>query len=103
MADQKINLAAMKKIGMVQQKQKEYFALRLRAVGGDLTPAQFRKVAEVAETYGNKKIHLTTRQGIEIHNVHHTKLIDAKEELAKARISMGACGPRVRVVVACPG
>ena len=36
MADRKINLAAMKKIGMVQQKQKEYFALRLHAVGGVL-------------------------------------------------------------------
>lgn len=103
MADWKVDLAAMKKIGMIQQKQKEYFALRLRAVGGDLTPTQFRKVAEVAETYGDSKIHLTTRQGIEIHNVHHTKLINAKEELSKARISMGACGPRVRIVVACPG
>ena len=103
MADGKFNLTAMKKIGMVQQKQKEYFALRLRAVGGDLTSTQFRKVAEVAETYGNKKIHLTTRQGIEIHNVHYSKLKNAKEDLAKAGIRMGACGPRVRIVVACPG
>ncbi len=103
MAEEKFDLAAMKKIGMIQQKQKEYFALRLHVVGGDLTSAQFRKVAEVAEIYGKKKIHLTTRQGIEIHDVHHTKLEEARGELAKAGISMGACGPRVRVVVACPG
>lgn len=103
MTEQEFDLAAMKKIGMIQQKQKEYFALRLRAVGGDLTSAQFRKVAEVADAYGRKKIHLTTRQGIEIHNVHYTKLEEAREELAKAGIRMGACGPRVRVVVACPG
>ena len=51
MSDKQFDLAKMKKVGMIQQKQKEYFALRLRAIGGDLTPKQFRKVAEVAEVY----------------------------------------------------
>lgn len=97
------DLAAMKKVGMIQQKQKEYFALRLRAVGGNLTPVQLRGIAEISEMYGDGSIHITTRQGIEIHNVHHTKLEEAKEELGKCGIKMGACGPRVRIVVACPG
>lgn len=97
------NLAEMKKVGMIQQKQKEYFALRLRAVGGDLNVEQLRKIAEIAEKYGQNEVHLSTRQGVEIHNVHHSNLETAKSELAKVGIRMGACGPRVRVVVACPG
>ena len=103
MAKQGVDNAEMKKIGMIQQKQKEYFALRLRVVGGDLNPDQFRKVAEIAEIYGDGNIHITTRQGIEIHNVYYTKLEKAKDELQTVGIRMGACGPRVRIVVACPG
>jgi dissimilatory sulfite reductase (desulfoviridin) alpha/beta subunit len=103
MAKKEFDLAAMKKVGMIQQKQKEYFVMRLRAVGGDLNVTQLRKIAEVAEKYGKAKVHLSTRQGVEIHNVHYSNLEAARLELEKVDIKMGACGPRVRVVVACPG
>lgn len=103
MAELKLDLAALKKIGMIQQKQKEYFALRLHAIGGDFTAEQLRKVAEVSQKYGKGQVHLSTRQGIEIHFVHHTNLETARLELEKVGIAMGACGPRVRIVVACPG
>lgn len=103
MSEKILDLAELKKIGMVQQKQKEYFALRLRAVGGDLTSAQLRKITEVADKYGRGELHLSTRQGIEIHNVHHTALENARMELETAGVYMGACGPRVRIIVACPG
>jgi anaerobic sulfite reductase subunit C len=95
--------AAYKKVGMIQQRQKEYFAMRLRAVGGDLTTDQLRKIAEVADRYGKSGVHLSTRQGVEIHYVHHTKLEKARQELASVGVGMGACGPRVRIVAACPG
>ncbi len=97
------DLAALKKVGMIQQKQKEYFAMRLHVVGGDLDAEQLQKVAEVAATYGQSQIHLSTRQGIEIHFVHYSKLEAARLELEKVGIAMGACGPRIRVVTACPG
>lgn len=103
MAELELDLVALKKVGMIQQKQKEYFALRLHAVGGDLTAEQLQKVAEIAKTYGRGQVHLSTRQGIEIHFVHYTNLEVARLELEKAGIAMGACGPRVRIVVACPG
>lgn len=103
MAELELDLAALKKVGMIQQKQKEYFALRLHAIGGDLTAEQLRKVAEVSQKYGKGQVHLSTRQGIEIHFVHHTNLEAARLELEKVGITMGACGPRVRIVVACPG
>jgi anaerobic sulfite reductase subunit C len=97
------DLAALKKIGMIQQKQKEYFAMRLRAVGGDLTAQQLKKISEVARKFGKGEVHLSTRQGIEIHNVHHANLEKARLELEQVGVYMGACGPRVRIVVACPG
>ncbi len=95
--------AAYKKVGMIQQRQKEYFAMRLRAIGGDLTADQLRKIADVADRYGRSGVHLSTRQGVEIHYVHHTNLEQARQELASAGVGMGACGPRVRIVAACPG
>jgi len=103
MSEQHFDLAELKKVGMIQQKQKEYFAMRLHAIGGDFTGDQMRKVIDVAERFGKGRIHLSTRQGIEIHFVHHTQLETARKELESAGIAMGACGPRIRIVTACPG
>ncbi len=103
MTKPRFNLAELKKIGMIQQKQKTLFALRLRTFGGNFTTTQIRKVTEVADKYGDGNIHMTTRQGIEIHNVDYTNMEIAKDELAEVGIKMGACGPRIRVVTACPG
>lgn len=97
------DLAELKKVGMIQQKQKEYFAMRLHAVGGDFTAVQMKKIAEVAETFGRGELHLSTRQGIEIHFVRHDDLEPARAALESVGVTMGACGPRVRIVVACPG
>jgi dissimilatory sulfite reductase (desulfoviridin) alpha/beta subunit len=72
-------------------------------VGGDFTAAQLKKVAEVAERFGRGELHLSTRQGIEIHFVHQSQLESARKELESAGIAMGACGPRIRIIVACPG
>lgn len=95
--------AELSKNGMIPQKQKGYFAMRLHAVGGDFTVEQMAKILEVAGTFGKGKIHLSTRQGVEIHFVHETLLEEARQALESAGISMGASGPRVRVVTACPG
>lgn len=103
MEEEKINLASMKKVGIIQQKQKEYFVMRLHAVGGDLTARQLKKISEVAGKYGKGKVHLSTRQGVEIPYIHHADLEKAKKELKEVGIEMGACGPRVRIIVACPG
>ncbi|MBA3052298.1 4Fe-4S binding protein [bacterium] len=103
MKEKEFDLAALKKVGMIQQKQKEYFALRLRAVGGDYNSLQIKKIAEIADKYGRGELHLSTRQGIEIHNVHYSDLEKARMELETVEVYMGACGPRIRIIVACPG
>ena len=77
--------------------------MRLHAVGGDFTADQLYRVAEVSKRYGRGEVHLSTRQGIEIHFVHKENLEAATKALEDAGIAMGACGPRIRIVVACPG
>lgn len=89
--------------GLIRQRQKGYVALRLRAVGGEFTADQLRAIASVAERYGKGRLHLTMRQGIEIHSVLRVESRAAVEELAVAGVTMGADGPRVRIVTACPG
>lgn len=87
----------------IRQKQPGLFALRLRAVGGDLTATQIQAIATVAEQYGNGGIHITTRQGVEIHDVKKEDLTAAQAQLEASGLTMGADGNRVRIVIACPG
>jgi dissimilatory sulfite reductase (desulfoviridin) alpha/beta subunit len=88
---------------MIRQKQQDYYLLRLKAVAGDLTATQLACIALVAERYGRGVVHLSTRQGVEIHHVHQDNLDNARHVLQIAGVEMGASGNRVRVIVACPG
>ncbi|MEI8032955.1 MAG: 4Fe-4S binding protein [Chlorobiaceae bacterium] len=103
MSEHELDSAALGKVGMMRQKQPDMYVMRLKAVAGDLTADQLACVAVVARKYGRGFVHLSTRQGIEIHYVHKDNLETARFELQEAGIEMGACGPRVRVIVACPG
>jgi anaerobic sulfite reductase subunit C len=94
---------AKKTAGTIRQKQKGFVALRLHAVGGEFDSAQMRTIAAVAEKYGRSRLHLTTRQGIEIHFVHASDAGPALRELESAGVTMGADGNRVRIITACPG
>ena len=96
-------VAPVSKVGMMGQKQPNYYVLRLKAVAGDLTASQLSCIAGVAEQYGRGVVHLSTRQGVEIHYVHRDNLENAELELEKSGVELGSCGPRVRVIVACPG
>lgn len=62
----KVDYATLKKGGFMRQKQKNNFSLRLACVGGTLTAENLRKIAEVAEKFGDGYVHLTSRQGVEI-------------------------------------
>lgn len=99
----KTDYAALKKGGFMRQKQKDNFSLRLAVVGGTLTAENLRKIAEVAEKYGDGHVHLTSRQGVEIPFVKLQDIDDVKESLAEGGCVPGVCGPRVRTVTACQG
>lgn len=99
----KIDYAALKSGGIIMQKDDDFFAMRLRLPGGRVSADQLSKLAEVAKKYGRGGVHLTARQGVEIPWIEFGKIEAARRELDSAGLSLGACGPRFRVVTACPG
>lgn len=99
----KFDINELKRIGINGQKQKDTFLVRLKTVAGDMTADELNTVALVARKFGGARVHLTTRQAIEIHNIHVDDLQAAREELEQNGIGLGVCGPRGRGVVACPG
>lgn len=98
-----VDFAALKKGGFMRQKQKNNFSLRLRVVGGNLNAAQFAKIAEVSEKYGDGHVHLTSRQSVEIPFIKFDDIEEVKAALAEGGVQPGVCGPRVRTVTACQG
>jgi len=98
-----LDLEELKAGGIISQRQKNMFSVRIRIVGGNVTPAQLRKIADLSETYGKSYVHITTRQGFEISHVKFEDVEKVTDELKKVDLILGACGSRVRVVVACQG
>jgi dissimilatory sulfite reductase (desulfoviridin) alpha/beta subunit/TusA-related sulfurtransferase len=98
-----VNLDELKRVGIIAQRQKDTFLIRLRTVAGDMTSEELNAVARVSATFGRSRVHLTTRQAVEIHNIHREDLQAAREELERNGIVLGVCGPRGRGIVACPG
>jgi len=102
-SEKRIDLAALKAGGFIKQCQPNLFAFRLRVPVGDITAKQLSAVAKIAEKYGQGRIHLTARQGLEINDINFDDFNDVQGELKAAGLSLGACGARVRVVTGCPG
>lgn len=98
-----IDYAALKKGGFMRQKQKGYFSLRVRVVGGYLTSENLKKVSEVADKFGKAYVHLTSRQSVEIPFIRFEDIQEVNDELAKEGLRPSVCGPRVRTVTACQG
>ena len=103
LAAAKVNLDELKRVGIIAQKQKDTFLIRLRTVAGDMTADELNTVARVSQKFGGSRVHLTTRQAVEIHNIVFEDLQAAREELEQSGIVLGVCGPRGRGIVACPG
>lgn len=97
------NIKELKSGGLMKQKERDLFSLRLRIVGGFVKVEQLVKLSEIAKKYGKGYIHLTTRQGIEIPHINFRDFEEVKKELAKVELEMGACGQRVRTITACQG
>ena len=82
-----VDYSTLKKGGFMRQKQKDNFSLRLAVVGGTLTAENLKKIAEVAEKYGDGHVHLTSRQGVEIPFIKLQDIDEVKESLPRAIVS----------------
>ncbi|MFQ5711720.1 MAG: 4Fe-4S binding protein [Candidatus Geothermarchaeales archaeon] len=98
-----IDVEELKKGGYILQEDPNYYTVRLRVPAGTLTTEQVAGLGRIAKKYGNGRIHLTTRQGIQIPYVRYERLGEITEELKRNGTPPGSCGPRVRNISSCVG
>ena len=89
--------------GIIKQKQKNYFILRTRIPGGHIKADILKNYYIIAKRFGRDYVHISTRQGIEIPWVHIKDIPKLLGKLKDLSILKGACGPRSRNLIACPG
>ena len=93
----------LKKRGFLRQKQDGYFILRTRTTRGNYTDDQLETLLAVARTFGNKMIHPSTRQGLEIPFIRYEDIDKVEQIVCAAGIAIGTSGPRLRSTTVCPG
>lgn len=98
-----VDFTELKKGGFIRQQGPELFIMRLRSIGGHLTSRDLENIALLAGKYGRGEVHLTTRQGVEIPGVRLADYQELIAEIKRLQLLPGACGPRVRCIVSCPG
>lgn len=87
----------------LKQRQEGFAILRLHTPAGDITNEQLKVLSEIAAKYNDGKIHLTTRQGIEIHNIPEAEVDALVDHLIQNGINPKGVGKVVRGVTSCPG
>jgi len=86
--------------GIYEQRDEQTFMVRVRCAAGIITPKQFYKVAEVAKKYTNGRIHVTTRQELQIHNADLDDVPAILRELRAANLSTrGGGGNTLRNII----
>jgi sulfite reductase (ferredoxin) len=77
--------------------------MRIKIPLGRLSAVQLEVLAEVAEEYSDRILHVTTRQDVQLHFIHIEDTPDLMRRLAAVGITTReACGNSVRNVTACP-
>src|SRR5689334_18366265 len=76
---------------------------RIKIPYGKLSADQLDVLADVAEEYSDRILHVTTRQDIQLHFVHIEDTPNLQRRIASTGITTReACGNTVRNVTACP-
>lgn len=89
--------------GCYEQRKDGTFMVRVRTVGGALTPSQLRRIAELSVRYGSEAIHITTRQEFQIHDVALENVATILRALLAVGLSTrGGGGNTVRNILVSP-
>ncbi|HEU0000332.1 MAG TPA: NADPH-dependent assimilatory sulfite reductase hemoprotein subunit [Ktedonobacteraceae bacterium] len=85
-------------------EEKAYqFMVRTRIPGGRITAEQYLVHDDLADTYGNSTLRITTRQGFQLHGVLKGVLAPTIKAVNGALLTtLAACGDVNRNVMACP-
>lgn len=89
--------------GVYGQRQQGVQMIRIKLPYGKVTAAQLRRIADVADTYSNGNLHVTTRQDVQIHYVSLDDTPQLWAELERDDVTLReACGNTVRNITASP-
>jgi dissimilatory sulfite reductase (desulfoviridin) alpha/beta subunit len=99
----RLDYDALKAGGIIAQRQKDRFTIRLKCPGGRMPLVRLARILNVARRYGVDWVHLSVRQSVEIPHVQLKDLERVKAELGKVGQEIASCGARVRVPTACGG
>jgi len=79
------------------------FMIRMRMPGGELSSAQWKKIDQISETYGNKTIKLSSRQAVQFHGIIKFDLKNSIQMMNEALLdSIAGCGDVNRNVMCTP-
>ncbi len=87
--------------GVYGQRQFGVQMIRMKIPFGRLTAQQLERIAAVSDEYSTGKLHITTRQDIQIHHVQLDRTPELWAELEKDDVTLReACGNTVRNITA---
>lgn len=88
--------------GIYSHRGGKVYMARIRIPAGVVSPLQLKALAHVSREFGNGILHITTRQDIQIHNVHIKDTSKVMEHLKEYNLSSrGGGGNTVRNIIAC--
>lgn len=98
------DLARMRWYGLYEQKPKAgHFMLRVKIPGGQLSSAQMRMLAAIAEEEARGFADITTRQDFQFHWITVERIPEVLRRLRDVGLTtVGACGDVARNVTGCP-
>src|SRR4030095_13396809 len=86
-----------------QELEDEYFMLRIRIDGGQLSLEQLRTIASISQRFGRDSADITDRQNIQLHWVEIENVPTIWRELEAVGLSTTeACGDTPRVILGSP-
>lgn len=87
--------------GVYGQRQEGVQMIRIKLPYGKVLSSQLRRIAEVSDEYSRSRLHITTRQDIQIHYVDLKRTPELWAELERDNVTLReACGNTVRNVTA---
>ncbi len=87
--------------GIYGQRQEGVQMIRIKLPYGKVSSEQLKRITEVSDKYSTGRLHITTRQDIQIHYVSLDKTPELWADLAKDDITLReACGNTVRNITA---
>ncbi len=94
---------SVKALGFLRNRGTNNFSGRIITVNGKISADQMICLSEAAKLHGNGVVMMTTRLTIECQGIPFDKIEDFRAYIAKAGLTTGGTGSKVRPVVSCKG